>query len=199
MGGVWQWYVRRRPLSKIGIGCGTLFLLLVLCTCSFAAIGGSQASKVANQPTATAAPTQIVKIATSRPTSTPRLTPTATARPTPTPTATPAPTPTPTPVPTQAPAPTQAPVPTQAPAPTQAPPPSTGVNGNPWGYDFTPGNLIYNPPADFCGAYFSCVSTFWSRTNGYVVECVNGLYSHSGGVSGACSRDGGIANILYQH
>ena len=35
--------------------------------------------------------------------------------------------------------------------------------------------------------------------NGYVVECANGEYSHSGGVSGACSRDGGVAAILYSH
>jgi hypothetical protein len=89
--------------------------------------------------------------------------------------------------------------------PTQSPPTPTpipvyvGVNGNPWGYDFTPGSLIYSPPADFCGKYFSCVSSFWTSTNGYVVECANQLYSHSGGVRGACSRDGGVAAILYQH
>jgi hypothetical protein len=102
---------------------------------------------------------------------------------------TPKPRPTPTPVPT--PAPTQPPAPTQAPA-------STGVNGNPWGYDFNSGNLIYDPNPDFCD-YFSCVSTFWKDTNGYVVECVNGEYSHSGGVSGSCSRDGGVAATLYSH
>jgi hypothetical protein len=89
----------------------------------------------------------------------------------------------PTPVPTSPPAPTQVVVPTQ--------PPVLGVNGNPWGYDFTPGDLIYNPPPDFCTQYFACVTTFWRDTNGYVAQCANGVFTHSGGVRGACSRDDG--------
>ncbi len=76
--------------------------------------------------------------------------------------------------------------------------PATDVNGNPWGYDFNPGNLIYDPDSGFCN-YFSCVSTFWQDTSGYVVECANGKYSHSGGVSGACSQDSGVSQILYSH
>ena len=108
---------------------------------------------------------------------------------TPTPSPTPIP-PTPTPVP-------QAPV-QQPPVQQQPAPHPTGVNGNPWGYDFNPGNLIYSPNADFC-SYFTCVSTFWKDTNGYVAECGSGSYTHSGGVSGACSRNGGVKAILYQH
>jgi hypothetical protein len=76
--------------------------------------------------------------------------------------------------------------------------PIPGVNGNPWGYNFTPGKLIYNPPAAFC-TYFACVSSFWTSTNGYVAECYNGDYTHSDGVRGACSRDGGVERPLYSH
>jgi cytoskeletal protein RodZ len=121
---------------------------------------------------------------------------------------TPTPLPTPIPQPTQAPAsqpqPTQPPAPqpqpTQAPAPqpTQAPA-ATGVNGNPWGYDFnSSGTLLTAPNPAFC-QYFRCVTTFWTKTNGYVVQCNNGSFSHSGGVSGACSRDGGEGQALYSH
>lgn len=111
------------------------------------------------------------------------------------PTPTPIP-PTPTPVP-----PTPTPIP---PTPTLVPPTPTpvqavtGVGGNPYGYDFNAGTLIYSPGADLCG-YVACVTTFWTDTNGYVVECANGEYSHSGGVRGACSRDGGVEAILYSH
>lgn len=123
-----------------------------------------------------------------------------------TPTDTPIPTTVlPTPVPTQATLPTSVPTqppvtiqPTQPPAPKPTQPPP--VNGNPWGYSFTPGRLIYNPNPNFCdGQYFNCVSTFWSAANGYVVECVNGLYSHSGSIRGVCSHDGGVAATLYQN
>ncbi len=110
------------------------------------------------------------------------------------PTATTEPTKVPTTIPVKHTAPTPRPAPTQ-PVPAQAP---TGVNGNPWGYNFTPGNLIYSPNAAFC-SYFTCVSTFWTKTNGYVAECGNGEYTHSGGVSGACSRDGGVLRALYSH
>ncbi|HEX3640533.1 MAG TPA: hypothetical protein VHV10_04530 [Ktedonobacteraceae bacterium] len=80
----------------------------------------------------------------------------------------------------------------------QPAPPPTGVNGNPWGYDFNPGSLIYNPNSGFC-SYFNCVSTFWTATNGYVAECGNGKYTHSDGVKGACSKDSGVSKVLYQH
>lgn len=89
--------------------------------------------------------------------------------------------------------------PTPPPAPKPSPTPSCqAVNNNPWCYNFSPGNYITNPPAAFCD-YFSCVSTFWTATRGYVAECNNGAYTHSGGVSGACSRDGGVARPLFSH
>lgn len=167
----------------IGVGCLGVFLLLLCGVC--AAINNVNAN---NSPAA-AVPTTIVAVPSDTPTTIVQAaqstdTPTTASIPTPTPTAKPRPTPTPTQI-------VQQPTPT----PTQG---HTGVNGNPWGYDFNPGNLIYSPNSGFCG-YFQCVSTFWTDTNGYVAECGNGSYTHSGGVRGACSRDGGVSRTLYSH
>jgi hypothetical protein len=130
---------------------------------------------------------------TSRPepASTLTLTPTATASLTPTPT--PKPTPTPRPA-------TPAPViPTKTPtAPPPPPPPANtcGAPTNPWGYNFCGGNFIYSPPTNFC-SYFNCIPSFWKSTNGYVEECVDNTFSHSGGRSGSCSYHGGNQRPLY--
>lgn len=192
---MWQRYKTARKRTQWGIGCATLFLILCMCMCSTATIGASVSPQKTTtlDPTATTAPTNVVLVtatATSALTSEPTVKPTNTPAPTPTaiPTATPTKPPVvPTPVPTQAP-----------PAPTQ-PPVHTGLYGNPWDYDLTPpGGLIYNPPANFCD-YFNCIKSFWESTNGYVDECVDGTYSHSGGVRGACSRHGGEAQPLYSH
>ncbi|MBX5449026.1 MAG: hypothetical protein IRZ24_03080, partial [Thermogemmatispora sp.] len=83
------------------------------------------------------------------------------------------------------------------PRPTPTPTPCPGVNCNPWGYNFEPGNLIYSPPPDFC-LYFACISNFWNG-RGYVVECSDGMYSKSGGIRGACSYHGGVWRPLYAH
>ncbi len=115
----------------------------------------------------------------------------------------------PTLVPTTAPTSTPTLAPTSRPAPTATtPPPPTwttapsqpqGVNGNPWGYDFNPGNLIYNPPSNFCSAgYFTCISSFWNG-KGYVVQCGDGTFSKSGGTTGVCSQHGGYKQTLYSH
>jgi hypothetical protein len=56
--------------------------------------------------------------------------------------------------------------------------------------------VIYSPPTNFCD-YFNCIPSFWNSTNGYVEECVDGTYSHSGGRSGACSHHGGELRPLY--
>jgi hypothetical protein len=45
------------------------------------------------------------------------------------------------------------------------------------------------PAADFCAAH-SCIPSFYDGT-GYIVQCNDGMWSHSGGVSGACSYHGG--------
>jgi hypothetical protein len=161
--------------GKCGIIAASALLLCSLCIC------GSVVATAVSTPPPPLSPTSIVTIMpTVKATS--QLREVATVAPTPIPTAIP-----PTPVPTEAPT----PIPT-------SPPVQTGVNGNPWGYDFTAGNYIYSPDPSFCD-YFTCVSTFWKDTNGYVAECYNGSYTHSGGISGACSRDGGVEQPLYSH
>ena len=135
-------------------------------------------------------------IATQRPPQAPTATVARTATPNPTatgaPTATPKPTATPLPTATPKPA-TPTPQPTRPPTAT----PPTGVNGNPWGFDFNPGDKIYNPPSGFCG-YFGCISSFWSGS-GYVVQCHNAQFSKSGGKTGVCSKQGGYWRTLYSH
>ncbi len=185
----------KKPMTKrdkiIGFGClGVIALLL----CGVIAAIGT-AANANHGTTATTAPTTIVAIPSDTPTATvqavlptdtPTTAPTDTPIPSPTATATPRPTPTP----------TQPIVHQPTPTPT---PHCVAVNNNPWCYNFiTPGNVIYNPNAAFCD-YFQCVSTFWTANHGYVAECANGSYTHSGGVSGACSRDGGVAQTLYSH
>ena len=131
-------------------------------------------------------------------------TPAPTQAPTPTPTLAPTPEPTPVPVP-PTPAPT-APPPTArpTPAPTAPPPPPPptqaanlcGAPSNPYGYNFCGGSYLYNPAADIC-SYIDCIASFWTSTNGYVDQCVDGTFSHSGGRSGACSHHGGESRPLY--
>lgn len=82
-------------------------------------------------------------------------------------------------------------------APVKPTPVKTGVNGNPWGYDFSPGATILSPPADFC-SYFACIPSFW-KGQGYVVECQDGMYAKSGGRPGSCSHHGSEKAVLYVH
>jgi hypothetical protein len=82
------------------------------------------------------------------------------------------------------------------PKPTQ-PPACQAVNGNPWCYNFTPGNYITSPPSDFC-AYFSCIASFWNGHD-HIEECQDGEYSLSGGIQGSCSHHGGNLQPLYSH
>jgi hypothetical protein len=42
---------------------------------------------------------------------------------------------------------------------------------------------------DFCSTH-SCIDNF-DNGNGYIVQCADGMWSHSGGESGACSYHGG--------
>ncbi|GHO99532.1 hypothetical protein KSF_095800 [Reticulibacter mediterranei] len=79
--------------------------------------------------------------------------------------------------------------------------PYVAVNNNPWGYDFdNTGNLIYDEiPGNFCD-YFKCASDFWSNNrNGYIVECMDGQYSRTGGYANVCEGHGGKKNTLYWH
>jgi hypothetical protein len=68
---------------------------------------------------------------------------------------------------------------------------------NPWGYNFSKGKLIYDPPSDFC-SYFDCIDNFWNG-RGYVMECRDTSYSKSGGISGSCSYHNGNWRPLYSH
>lgn len=43
--------------------------------------------------------------------------------------------------------------------------------------------------SDFCSTH-TCIGNF-DNGNGYVVQCADGTWSHSGGESGACSYHGG--------
>jgi hypothetical protein len=52
-----------------------------------------------------------------------------------------------------------------------------------------PGSLTHAGDAQFCSSH-SCIPSF-SNGNGAVVQCVDGEWSHSGGLSGACSDHGG--------
>lgn len=72
----------------------------------------------------------------------------------------------------------------------------TGINGNPWGYNFDRGELIHNPPSDFCEYYFHCIPTFEDE-GGYVVQCKDLQFSKSGGFPDSCSQDGGVKRPLY--
>lgn len=106
--------------------------------------------------------------------------------------------------PSPSPSPSQAPTPSPSPKvviPPPSPPPAPvantcGAPTNPWGYNFCGGSLIYSPPNDFC-SYFNCIPSFWKSTNGYVDECTDGTYSHSGGRQGACSHHQGEMRPLY--
>jgi hypothetical protein len=63
--------------------------------------------------------------------------------------------------------------------PTPSPPPST-----------TP-----TEPADFCSTH-DCIPNFDNGT-GYIVQCNDGMWSHSGGRPGACSYHGGESSTTY--
>ena len=112
--------------------------------------------------------------------------------------ASPSPVASPTPSPTPSPKPSLVAPPTQAPVPPPAAFDFCGAPANPWHYNFCAsdsGKYITSAPSGFCG-YFSCISSF-SAGSGYVVECNDGMYSRSGGISGACSRHGGVLRPLW--
>lgn len=172
-----QWYTSRSKGGKIGYGCLGLLIVLTMCGLCSAVVTASQSGQTANAPTptATSAAVQPAQVNASSPT-TVAIQPTATPKPTPTP----------------------KPAPTHKPASTPAPKPKCqAVNNNPWCYNFSPGNLIYNPPSNFCD-YFNCIASFWNGT-GFVNECADQTYSKSGGHSGDCSHHGGELRPLYSH
>jgi len=65
-----------------------------------------------------------------------------------------------------------------------------GAPANPYGYNLCGnGHLVKDPPVGIC-TYFDCIDNFWNG-RGYMVECEDGRYSMSGGISGACRYHGG--------
>ena len=161
------------------IGCGSLAGLVLL----IGLISGLAATlgKTANSPTPTATTAIVNQVTpTHAPTSVPTKKPAL--------------------IPTQKPTPRAQP--TQPPVhPTPTQPACQAINNNPWCYNFSPGKLIYIPPNSFCN-YFNCIATFYGPDDpgdGYIVQCVDGSFSQSGGESGACSYHGGVSRPLYSH
>jgi hypothetical protein len=48
---------------------------------------------------------------------------------------------------------------------------------------------------DFCSSH-ACIDNF-DNGSGYIVQCNDGMWSHSGGLSGACSYHGGESGTIY--
>jgi endonuclease YncB( thermonuclease family) len=71
-----------------------------------------------------------------------------------------------------------------------------GAPPNPWSYTYCGGQTIKSPPANLC-SIFACITSFWNQTRGYVMQCRDGLLSHSGGIRGSCSYHGGNSRPLY--
>jgi hypothetical protein len=161
------------------VGCAGILATCVVCSSLSVALAAFSPSSTPSShqadPTAT---TQQQVIVPGDATATIAIQATATASPMPTAT-----TAKPTPVPTKKP-----------PAPTKTP---CASPCNPWGYNFTPGNYITNPPSTFCN-YFACIANFWNG-KGYVMECQDAKFSKSGGISGSCSQHGGNWRPLYSH
>ena len=182
----WRWYSKQTRRTQVIVGA-VIAIVLVIGGIANALSASSQSASIP-APTPTVAQAQVV----DQPTQDTSLLDTPTDQPTVAPTV--APTMKPTPKPTQKP----------TPRPTQPPPKPTscpGINCNPWGYNFSPGNLIYNPPSNFCD-YFNCIASFWGSDDpgdGYVNQCVDGTYSQSGGERGDCSYHGGEGRPLYSH
>ncbi len=70
-----------------------------------------------------------------------------------------------------------------------------GAPSNPFHYSFCGSAVIFNIPSGFC-TYFSCISTF-GNGRGYIIQCSDGTFSNSGGISGSCSGHGGNRRALY--
>jgi hypothetical protein len=94
------------------------------------------------------------------------------------------------------PSPTPSSSPSPSPTPTTAPVVNLcGAPANPWNYNYCGGSLITSPDSGIC-QYFACIGSFWNGT-GYVVQCVDGKLSKSGGHSGVCSQHGGFQRNVY--
>lgn len=64
------------------------------------------------------------------------------------------------------------------------------------GYNFTAGELVFEPYAGFCDDY-RCAPEF-AVGSGHVVQCADGLFSRDGGLHRACESHGGVGRALYE-
>jgi hypothetical protein len=65
-------------------------------------------------------------------------------------------------------------------------------------HDLGPGGTVAAAPVDtasFCSTH-DCIESFDNGT-GYIVQCADGEWSHSGGRPGACSYHGGETDVSY--
>jgi hypothetical protein len=83
---------------------------------------------------------------------------------------------------------TAVPVSTTA-APPALPVPHSGPRGGPSPSGEGPGSSSHSQDAAFCTTH-SCIANF-PNGHGTVVQCVDGEWSHSGGLRGACNDHGG--------
>ncbi len=77
----WQWYRAQARFARIGLGCASIFVALLLCTVALTVYGSTLPPT--RTPALTQAPTHAVVLTTPRPTATPTTTPTRTPTPTP--------------------------------------------------------------------------------------------------------------------
>jgi hypothetical protein len=70
---------------------------------------------------------------------------------------------------------------TQSSAPAPVAPSAAAIEG--------PGSFSHATDTQFCSTH-TCIENF-PNGSGYIVQCVDGEWSHSGGRSGACSDHGG--------
>ncbi|WP_440068034.1 hypothetical protein [Streptosporangium sp. OZ121] len=68
--------------------------------------------------------------------------------------------------------------------------PLCGAPPNPYGFTFCPAGTKVYPPADGACQVFTCIENF-PNGRGYLVMCVDGEVSMSGGLQGVCSSHGG--------
>ncbi len=80
----WQWYRAQTRFARIGLGCASIFVALLLCTVALTVYGSTLLPT--RTPALTQAPTHAVVLTTPRPTATQATFPTATPTTTPTPT-----------------------------------------------------------------------------------------------------------------
>jgi hypothetical protein len=78
--------------------------------------------------------------------------------------------------------------PSTSPSPTQGQTQAQSTSGPAQAVE-GPGSYDHSTDAGFCSSH-ACIANF-PNGQGYIVQCADGEWSHSGGLSGACSDHGG--------